>query len=57
MSGPASTERPRTFPPFLDICSMIFRERGWNAKAGAKPVRFRRGVASSMKRPITSLIS
>jgi hypothetical protein len=57
VKGPSSVERPSAFPPFLDICSMIFRDRGWKAKAGAKPVRFRRGVASSMKSWITSLMS
>jgi len=49
VSGPSAVERPRTFPPFFCMFSMILSERGWNAKAGRKPGTSRRALASSTK--------
>jgi hypothetical protein len=57
VKGPSSVERPRAFPPFIAIFSMIFKERGWTANAGAKPDIFSSGAASSTKICITSLMS
>jgi hypothetical protein len=55
--GPSISESPKTFPPFLAMFSMMFKDSGWNANAGANPVTFMIEVASSMKIRITSFMS
>jgi uncharacterized membrane protein YtjA (UPF0391 family) len=56
MSGPSSGVRPKTLPPFFDICSIMLREIGWKANAGAKPGIVRIGFTISVKILIISFM-